>query len=48
MTACAKSEGLPSVTILADEPPGFVDKEKMAGGDEKSITSPSAFQSDDG
>jgi hypothetical protein len=29
---CTKSEGLPSVTILADKPPGFVDKEKMAGG----------------
>jgi hypothetical protein len=26
--ACAKSEGLPSVTILADKPPGFVDKAK--------------------
>jgi hypothetical protein len=40
---CAKSEGLSSVTILADEPPGFVDKEKMAGGDEKSSPLPLPF-----
>jgi hypothetical protein len=33
---CAKSERLPSVTILADEPPGFVDKEKMAGDSRRS------------
>jgi hypothetical protein len=44
VTACAKSEGLASVTILADKPPGSVDKEKMAGGDGKPIPLPLAFR----
>jgi hypothetical protein len=34
--ACAKSEGLSSVTILADKPPGFVDKAKKLAHDGRS------------
>jgi hypothetical protein len=36
VAACAKSEGLPSVTILADKPPGFVDKAKKLEHDGRS------------